>query len=981
MHFQRERRMGRVVPLLGLAVILGMLGLSSPPCADGVRAADRSEPGSGGAVLQLTAGGHALGFGESRVFFASGDHMLSVEFVGGRMAAPVVDEAATEPSGLKPAAGQAPSLEKVSYSNVWDGVTVAFEKSDHGIVESSYLIEAGTPGRPVKNIRLSYNRPIRIDGHGDLVIAYERGEMRESAPVAWQEREGMKFPVDVAFRSLSSHEIGFELGDYDRSLDVMIDPVLTWHAFLGGSNYDYGHSIAVDASGNVYVAGYSRASWGSPIIRAYSFDSDAFAAKLDSGGNLIWNTFLGGDGTDYGNGIAVDGSGHVYVVGDSLATWGSPIRVYTSGRDAFAAKLDSGGNLTWHTFLGGDGTDGGRGIAVDGSGHVYVGGHSWGTWGSPIRAYTSNDDAFAAKLDSGGNLTWNTFLGGSDDDVGYGIAVDGSGNVYVGGGSEAAWGSPIRAYSSDSDAFAAKLDSGGTLTWHTFLGGGSSDNGRAIAVDGSGHVYVGGHSWGTWGSPIRAYSSNADAFAAKLDSGGNLTWHTFLGGGGSDYGRGIAVGRSGNVYVSGESAATWGSPIRAFTSNWDAYATRLDSGGNLNWNTFLGGSSFDFGYGIAVDASGNVYVGGGSEAAWGSPIRGYTPSGSDAFAAKIYDTSSKDNLLGTWDGQGVYFRDSDTGTWAMLSSPADLIACGDLYGDGIDDLIGIWSGQAGVWVKNSANGSWAYLGSSPRHIAAGDMNGDGRADLLGTWDGQGVFYRDSMAGTWNQMATPATLITAGDLDGDNKSDLIGIWPSQAGVWAKFSQSDTWSYIGSSLRDMATGDMNGDGRTDLVGTWDGQGVFYRDSMTGNWIMMATPADQVAAGDLDGDGTDDLIGIWAGQAGVWVKYSATGSWAYVGSSARDIATGRMSGGLWGSGLSKPMPLASPMGGFADGPSRYDRFENLSSEGPGGNRFILKRGENLVPKIGKSEKARVPGPGESGFRYTLQKNLWPQAVVIKK
>ncbi len=273
----------------------------------------------------------------------------------------------------------------------------------------------------------------------------------------------------------------------------------------------------------------------------------------------------------------------------------------------------------------------------------------------------------------------------------------------------------------------------------------------------------------------------------------------------------------------GDTATPLGLADKSYTSN--VYAAKLDSGGNLTWNTFLGGGAYDYGYGIAVDGSGNVYVGGTSNATWGSPIRAYTSS-ADAFAAKIYDTSSKDNLLGTWDGQGVYFRDSDTGTWANLATPADLIACGDLYGDGVDDLIGIWSGQAGVWSRNSLNGNWAYLGSSPRHLATGDMNGDGRADLLGTWDGQGVFFRDSMAGTWNQMATPATLITAGDLDGDNKSDLIGIWPSQAGVWAKFSQSDTWSYIGSSLRDMATGDMNGDGRTDLVGTWDGQGVFYR-----------------------------------------------------------------------------------------------------------------------------------------------------------
>ncbi|MDD8027490.1 MAG: SBBP repeat-containing protein, partial [Acidobacteriota bacterium] len=134
-------------------------------------------------------------------------------------------------------------------------------------------------------------------------------------------------------------------------------------------------------------------------------------------------------------------------------------RAYTSGYDAFAVKLDSGGNLTWNTFLGGSGSDVGYGIAVDGSSNAYVGGYSDATWGtSPIRAYTSGYDAFAVKLDSGGNLTWNTFLGGNGVDAGNGIAVDGSSNVYVGGYSSATWGSPIRAYTSSSyDAFVSKM--------------------------------------------------------------------------------------------------------------------------------------------------------------------------------------------------------------------------------------------------------------------------------------------------------------------------------------------------------------------------------------------------------------------------------------------------------------------------------------------------------------------------------------------
>ncbi len=335
-----------------------------------------------------------------------------------------------------------------------------------------------------------------------------------------------------------------------------------------------------------------------------------------------WNTFLGGGGYERAQSIAVDGSGNVYVSGYSGITWGSPVRAYTSGSDAFAAKLDSSGNLTWNTFLGGSGSDEGYSIAVDGSGNVYVGGYSNATWGSPIRAYTSGDDAFAAKLDSSGALTWNTFLGGSGYEYGYAIAIDTSGNVYVGGYSPATWGSPIRAYTSSDDAFAAKLSSSGGLTSNTFLGGSGYERGQAIAVDGSGNVYVGGYSGtASWGSPIRAYTSSSDAFAIKLDSSGALVWNTYLGTSGTDQGSGIAVDGSGNVYVGGKSGdATWGSPVRSYTSNDDAFVAKLSSSGYLS----AFGITASAGSGGSISPTGTTVVGSGASQSYTiTPDSGY----------------------------------------------------------------------------------------------------------------------------------------------------------------------------------------------------------------------------------------------------------------------------------------------------------------------------------------------------------------------
>ncbi len=177
-------------------------------------------------------------------------------------------------------------------------------------------------------------------------------------------------------------------------------------------------------------------------------------------------------------------------------------------------------------------------------------------------------------------MTLNAFLGGSGWDAGYGIAVDGDGNMYVTGESNATWGSPVRAYTETDpvtyDAFAARLDGGtGSLTWNTFLGGSAEDEGHGLVVDGSGNVYVTGRSDATWESPVQAYTAYADAFAAQLDSAGSLTWNTFLGGSGVDYGRGIALDSSSNVYVAGYSTVTWGDPVQPYTAVYDAFVAQV----------------------------------------------------------------------------------------------------------------------------------------------------------------------------------------------------------------------------------------------------------------------------------------------------------------------------------------------------------------------------------------------------------------------
>ncbi|MEN6560320.1 MAG: fibronectin type III domain-containing protein [Acidobacteriota bacterium] len=360
---------------------------------------------------------------------------------------------------------------------------------------------------------------------------------------------------------------------------------------------------------------------------------------------------------------------------------------------------------------------------------------------------------------------------------------------------------------------------------------------------------------------------------------------------------------------------------------------------------------------------------------------------SDADFAIEAAAVRKDDLVVTWDATGLYYRDSDTGGWVRMASPANMVRAGDLDGDGIDDVIGIWPSQGGVWVKYSATGAWTRLSSTAAYIGAGDMNGDGRVDLVGSWDGQGVFYRNSVTGAWVKMASPATMVTAGDIDGDGTDDLIGLWPAQGGIWVKYSKTCTWARLSSTAVHIAAGDMNGDGRVDLLGTWDGQGVFYRDSITGAWVKMASPATLITAGDIDRDRADDLMGVWPSQGGVWAKSSSTAAWQLLGATARDIAAGKMrpvaeagdEGGAAAAasvrtGVQETEELSWPVGGAAEGPGAAAVRKDLAADGPGGARFVHIEDINLEPREALGAGASRPGPGEPGFACTEQKNAFP-------
>ncbi len=357
---------------------------------------------------------------------------------------------------------------------------------------------------------------------------------------------------------------------------------LVYSTYLGGSDHDYGRSIAVDSEGCAYVTGMTESDSFPTTDEAYQEDYagayDAFVAKLSADGtDLVYSTYLGGSSSDYGEGIAVDSEGCAYVTGDTRST-DFPTRDHfqesiSGPQDAFVAKLSADGtDLVYSTYLGGSDWDAGQDLAVDSDGCAYVIGYTWSddfpTRNSCQDTHIGQCDVFVAKIDTtrsgDDSLVYSTYLGGSDEDYGWGIAVDLVGCAYVTGQTASAdfpTHNPIQDHNDGSiDAFVAKIDTtesgDASLVYSTYLGGSSTDHGWGIAVDSAGCAYVTGETGsGDFPSqnPIQENKAGGrDAFVAKLSADGTaLVYSTYLGGSDGDYGYGIAVDSEGCAYVTG----------------------------------------------------------------------------------------------------------------------------------------------------------------------------------------------------------------------------------------------------------------------------------------------------------------------------------------------------------------------------------------------------------------------------------------------
>ena len=576
---------------------------------------------------------------------------------------------------------------KVRYHQVYPGIDLVYY-GNQGQLEYDFVV---APGGDPARVRLGFEgaRKMRVDRQGDLLLETTSGPVRWQKPVVYQETEGVRTRIEGNYLLRSGHQASFEVGDYDPTKPLIIDPTLVYSTYLGGIRGN-GSGIAVDSLGNAYVTGSTSSSSFPTTVGAFQTanagGNDAFVTKLNADGTgLDYSTYLGGSDNDQASKIAVDSLGNAYVTGNTSSTdfptTAGALQTANAGGsafggDAFVTKLNaSGTGLLYSTYLGGSGDELGSGIAVDSLGNAYVTGNTSST-DFPTTAgalQTANaggsafgGDAFVTKLNADGTgLEYSTYLGGSDNDFGRSIAVDSLGSAYVTGSTSSTnFPTTVGAFQTANagvgDAFVTKLNAAGTgIDYSTYLGGSKDDFASSIAVDSLGNAYVTGQTRSSnFPTTVGAFQPVGFTFpinvpfVTKLNaSGTGLLYSTYLGGGNGSTGSGIAVDSLGSAYVTGSTLAGFPRTVGAFVQptsspGIDAFVTKLNAAGTgLLYSAKFGGSTVtslvvgDAGNGIAVDSLGNAYVT-GSTISTNFPttvgaFQTANPGGLSAFVAKF----------------------------------------------------------------------------------------------------------------------------------------------------------------------------------------------------------------------------------------------------------------------------------------------------------------------------------------------------------
>jgi len=723
------------------------------------------------------------------------------------------------------------NFSRVKYESIYEGVDLIF----YGTGQKLEYDFAVAPDADPQQIKLKFDgvKNAKIEKEtGDLLLETGGGTLRQHKPVVYQNIDGVRREIAASYvltkdkgqKTKDKIGVSFGLGEYDRSKELIIDPILAYGSYLGGTVFDEGRSITVDAAGNAYVVGTSASlnfptTAGSvkpnmlPTTSGNQYWYDAFVAKVNPAGTaLVFSTYFGGrNGSETGSGVALDANGNVLFSGTTGASDFPTVNAYQSTfggtDDAFAAKLNpTGSSIIYSTYLGGNNTDLGGKIAVNAASGdaVFAGFASSGNFPTTPGAYKPQlcnntpgscngifySGSYVVKLTATGSAVYSTLFDMGVNDV----ALDASDNAVLGGTAgtlQATPGAFQTASSGGIEGFIAKLNpAGNMLVYGTFLGGGlQSDRINSIAIDAAGSIYATGQTQNT-GFPVTAgafdqtYNGNADAFVTKFNpSGSALVYSTFLGGTANDQAFGIALGSDNSAFVAGETLSQATFPLKnslSATTN-SIFLTHLNADASaLVYSSLLGvGGAYD----LAVDGADGAYITGHTTSVLVTPnsfqpMKGQATSTSsvkDAFVIKLAPT---DENATTYNISGTVTDPTQFGNEQPIVVT--------LTGTVTRSIILPYGGGSGVipyfFGSLPAGGNYTVtvrkqgFTTAPESAAFNNLGANQFADftIQQNQKPQGVITSPAHGATFNAPATINITATASDPDGDaiTKVDFV-----------------------------------------------------------------------------------------------------------------------------------------------------------------------------------------------------------------